>query len=217
MRAWEFIKKPEHANAVMAFFTILIFLATSAYAVIATLQWCAMRDQLGEMQKSTEMERRRAEDQEEAIVRLRTDGPAAFDNVEQVRVINSGKVKSRNLEAHVDISLNDSMTNTKIRDLASVNISNSELAGNDQSVSQGVNLALTAQDWQTLTDTNAVIMHTGHIRYENGFGRTVDEPYCYGLWFFRTPSDQNNPIQGRGGDCGQILPNVDGIKKHPPH
>jgi len=42
IRAWDFIKKPEHANAIMATFTIFIFLATGAYAVIATLQWCEM-------------------------------------------------------------------------------------------------------------------------------------------------------------------------------
>ena len=42
MRAWKQITK--HANAIMAIFTILIFVATSAYAVIATLQWLAMQN-----------------------------------------------------------------------------------------------------------------------------------------------------------------------------
>lgn len=49
MKVWEFIKKPEHANATMAVFTMLIFGATVAYTVIATFQWCSMRGQLAEM------------------------------------------------------------------------------------------------------------------------------------------------------------------------
>jgi hypothetical protein len=44
MRAWEHIT--EHANAIMAVFTILLFFSTTAYTVIAILQWNAMRDQL---------------------------------------------------------------------------------------------------------------------------------------------------------------------------
>ena len=44
MRAWEFVKCPEHANAIMAIFTILIFVATVAYALIALAQWSAMKD-----------------------------------------------------------------------------------------------------------------------------------------------------------------------------
>ena len=41
---WEFLNKPEHANALMAIFTVLIFFATVAYSVIALLQWTSMRE-----------------------------------------------------------------------------------------------------------------------------------------------------------------------------
>jgi hypothetical protein len=44
MKAWDFFKKPEHINAIMAVFTALIFIATAAYAVIASCQWSAMRE-----------------------------------------------------------------------------------------------------------------------------------------------------------------------------
>jgi hypothetical protein len=44
MKVWDFITEPKHANAIMAVFTALIFLATGAYAIIALLQWGAMRD-----------------------------------------------------------------------------------------------------------------------------------------------------------------------------
>src|SRR5271166_3295169 len=56
MRAWEQIT--EHSNAVMAFFTILIFVATTAYAVIASLQWCVMRTQSSILQNQLEMSER---------------------------------------------------------------------------------------------------------------------------------------------------------------
>lgn len=43
MKLWEFIKRPDHANAIMAVFTVFIFFGTVAYAVVALFQWCAMR------------------------------------------------------------------------------------------------------------------------------------------------------------------------------
>jgi len=205
-----------------------------ALAIIGVIALCIYGGQLAEMRKATQatkvaadaakqsaditehsfqMERRRAEDQEEAICRLRTDGMAALDRVGHVRVINSGKTKARNVEAHVDTYLADAVTLNKLRDLGSVDISTSELGGNDQSLDRGINLPLTARDWKNLADTNQVIIDSGHVRYENGFGRVVDEPFCDGWWYFRTPEDKNNPIQGRGTECGQIPQNVAGVKK----
>jgi hypothetical protein len=59
MRAWESIT--EHSNAIMAVFTILIFAATTAYTVIAILQWNAMRD-------SNEINRENVESVQRALV-----------------------------------------------------------------------------------------------------------------------------------------------------
>jgi hypothetical protein len=52
MKVWSFITEPKHANAIMAVFTALIFLATGAYAIIALLQWKTMGGQLDIAQKS---------------------------------------------------------------------------------------------------------------------------------------------------------------------
>lgn len=41
---WEFITKQEHANAIMAIFTVLIFVSGAVYSVFALLQWLAMRE-----------------------------------------------------------------------------------------------------------------------------------------------------------------------------
>jgi hypothetical protein len=70
MKLWAFIKKPEHANATMAIFTILIFLATGGYAVVALLQWNSMRE-------SNQISRESLESVQRAIV--------AYQNVELTR------------------------------------------------------------------------------------------------------------------------------------
>ncbi len=52
-RILDWIKNPINHSTVIAGFTGLIFFATAAYAVIATLQWDAMRGQLQEMKVRT--------------------------------------------------------------------------------------------------------------------------------------------------------------------
>jgi hypothetical protein len=199
--------------AIYTGYTIKMYHANKESADAAKDAALAAKQSADTQENSFQMERRRAEDQEEAICRLRTDGMAALDHVGHVRVINSGKTKARNVEAHVDTYLADAITLKKLRDLGSVDISTSELSGNEQSLDRGINLLLTARDWQNLADTNQVIIDSGHVRYENGFGRVVDEPFCDGWWYFRTPEDKNNPIQGRGNECGQIPQNVAGVRK----
>jgi hypothetical protein len=49
MRWWEFITEPKHSNAIMAIFTMLIFLATVAYGVVAYFQLTSMNGQLDQM------------------------------------------------------------------------------------------------------------------------------------------------------------------------
>jgi hypothetical protein len=46
MRIWNFVKQPQNTNAVMAIFTVLIFLASAAYTVVALKQWSVMHDTL---------------------------------------------------------------------------------------------------------------------------------------------------------------------------
>ena len=52
-RIWAFVKKPEHANATMAIFTMLIFAATAGYTVVAYLQRNAM-DEANETNKAVQ-------------------------------------------------------------------------------------------------------------------------------------------------------------------
>jgi hypothetical protein len=208
--------------------TVVMAVATAIYAFYAGRQWKAINDQLPELQKaasaadtnatiaknSFEMERRRAEDQEEATCRLQTYGTAVSVNFDQATVINDGKVKARNITAHLDASLYDIVdTDKKIRDIGSVDLSAGELAGNSQSLTQQFNLALSAHDWQNLADTNQMIVYKGHVGYENGFGRLVEQPYCMAWYFFRSATDQNNPIQGRGTPCSNLPAQMNEVRR----
>ena len=47
--AWQFITEPKHSNAVVAIFTVLIFLTGAIYAIFAYLQWSAANGQLEQM------------------------------------------------------------------------------------------------------------------------------------------------------------------------
>jgi len=44
MRIWEFIRKPEHSNAIMAVFTVVIAFSSIGYGIVAWCQWSAMKD-----------------------------------------------------------------------------------------------------------------------------------------------------------------------------
>ncbi len=44
--AWNFIRDPHNSNAIIAVFTVLIFLTGSIYTVFAALQWSVMHDTL---------------------------------------------------------------------------------------------------------------------------------------------------------------------------
>jgi Ca2+/Na+ antiporter len=134
--------------AVYTAYTIKMYRANKQSADAARDAAVAAKQSADTQEDSFQLERRRAEDQEEAICRLGTDGMAALDHVGHVRVVNSGKSEARNLDAHVDTFLADAITLKKLRDLGSVDISTSEL-GNNQSLDRGINLPLTAHDWQT--------------------------------------------------------------------
>ncbi len=54
---WDFIRKPEHANAIIAIFTILIFLTGAFYTVFAGLQWHANKEAAGAAQSAAETAR----------------------------------------------------------------------------------------------------------------------------------------------------------------
>jgi len=44
-RKWEFVVVPKHANAIVAIFSVLLFVATSLYCVFAALQWNELKIQ----------------------------------------------------------------------------------------------------------------------------------------------------------------------------
>jgi hypothetical protein len=221
------------AGFITALATVIIAVLTGFYVHYSRAQWKVMHDQLPELHTSAQaakdaagaakqsadtqehsflMEKRRAEDMEEAICALHSTGTAALDHLYQIFVANSGKVTARNVEAHVDISLNAVPGNKKLRELGTIDISAPEL-GKDKTLDRRLDLPLTAHDWENIADTKQVIVQSGRIRYENGFERTVSDITCDVWFYFRTPEDKTNPIQGRGTACDQLSQQLAGIQK----
>jgi len=208
--------------------------------VAAFLQWDAMRGQLGEMkggakdthdlvtaaidqanaakksadtaENSFRVERRRAEDMEEAICTLTGGGGAAYDNFYQVSIGNNGKVTAREIKAHVEVSLNAVPSNKRIRALASTDISMPEL-GREKDVTQKLKLPLSSEDWQNIADTKEIIEQSATITYENGFERVISNNRCDMWLYYRTPQDKLNPIQGRGFDCSRLPEQLAAVPK----
>jgi hypothetical protein len=163
-------------------------------------------------ERSFQVERRRAEDQEEAICRLSTAGPAAFDNSLPVYLSNSGKVTAREIAAHLQVSLNTVPSNKTIRVLTSTDISAPELA-KEKNLDRKLELPLSRQDWENIVDTKQIIVVAGTVRYENGFERTISDTHCEFWLYYRTPQDKLNPATGRGADCSRLHEVFTGIPK----
>lgn len=161
---------------------------------------------------SFEMERRRAEDTEQAIISESSGQFYVFKNVYYVDLGNSGKVTARNISANIEIFLTALPRNQRIRSLGTVNITAPQLEeGKD--LRHTLNLPLTTGDWNNIADTKEAITESGHFRYENGFDRTIENKVCNVWIYFRTPEDKLNPVQGRGSICDRL---ADLLASYPP-
>jgi hypothetical protein len=233
-KCWNFVKDERHAGAVVAIFTFVISVTGIAYTIFSFMQWRVMRGQLSEiirqypeLQKSADAakksadtaehsfqtERRRAEDMEEAICTLNGGGMTALDNLYPVYITNSGKVTARDIEAHIEVSLNTLPSNRKIRVLVNTDISLPELAREKSTPTQKLNLPLSSREWQNIADTKQAIVQTAKIKYENGFERIISDAHCDIWLYYRTPQDKLNPIQGRGTDCKRLPELLAGVPR----
>jgi hypothetical protein len=97
---WDFIRKPENANAIVAVFTALIFLTGLIYTIFAGLQWRAIRE-------SNEINREALESVQRAyvtfspfitqVIRSRTNGSPPVAWRFQIPVVNSGTTPTRDM------------------------------------------------------------------------------------------------------------------------
>lgn len=161
---------------------------------------------------SFEMERRRAEDTEQAIISESSGMFYVFRNVYYVDLGNSGRVTARNIRANIEIFLTALPRNRSIRSLGTFNITVPQLE-KEKDLRHTMDLRLTAGDWKNIADTKEAITESGYVRYENGFDRTVENKVCNVWIYFRTPEDKLNPIQGRGSICDRL---ADLLASYPP-
>lgn len=161
---------------------------------------------------SFEMERRRAEDVEQAIISESSGQFYVFKNVYYVDLSNTGKVTARNINANLEISLTALPRNRKIRTLGTLDITAPQLE-KEKDLRHTLDLLLTPTDWNNIADTKEAITESGYVRYENGFERTIEDKVCNVWIYYRTPEDKLNPVQGRGAICDRL---ADLLASYPP-
>jgi hypothetical protein len=150
---------------------------------------------------SFEMEKRRAEDTEEATCRP-TGDIGVGKTVYRFFIPNSGKVSARNLHGHLELSLNSLPSNKPLRSLAGFDVSLDELAG-EKGFDKRISIDI-ARDWEKLINTKETLVATGEIQYENGFDRIRSSTMCYAMVWVPSPTDPNNRAHGFGTDCDRL-------------
>jgi hypothetical protein len=150
---------------------------------------------------SADMEKRRAEDSEEATC-MPTGDIGVGETVYRFFLPNSGKVNARNLHGQIELSLNSLPSNEPLRSLAKIEISQDELAAG-QRIEKHISMDI-ASDWEKLINSDETLVATGEIRYDNGFGRIRSSPMCYAIVWIPSPNDPNNRAHGSGLDCDRL-------------
>jgi hypothetical protein len=203
MRVWEFIKKPEHANAIMAIFTILIFVATVAYALIALAQWSAMSGQLKEIQKQTTLTRQQLVGTQGAVITL--NGEPAWDGTKQslrVHLVNSGSVTGMITSFTATLQRRRLPEQRPIGEPFSIEISNREMPKSEGfDLEKGLPWPLPQVKDQRFWPGDEIVTMNGSYSYADGFNDTISHDFCF-IWL--PPWNLQVPIpNGAGWSGGQ--------------
>jgi len=225
----------KHSGGITAIATVAIVGLTFVYVKYSKKQWSVMSEQLTEMRASTkaaqdaaiaakqssdtaehsfEMERRRAEDMEQAIISESSGQFYVFKNIYYVDLANTGKVTARDVSSNIEISLTTLPRNKKVRSLGTFNIMAPQIE-KEKNLRHTLDLQLTTAEWNNIADTKEAIAELGYVRYENGFGRTIDNKICNVWIYYRTPEDKLNPVQGRGAICDRLPDLLANLPKRP--
>jgi hypothetical protein len=195
-KGWEFVKDPNHSGAVMAIFTALIFVATVAYAVIALLQWNAMRGQLTQMIESNsqirqqrELLRQQLAGTEGATVVLNNKdaGGALFAEPPtlgrrfhiSIPLMNDGIVPAQNTKAHLTIALLRFSDTAPIGSLGTCSVGASVISHVEHIYRQCFIEGVQPQTLRAIAENKQVIAIDGDYTYVDGFGNPHKIPTCF--------------------------------------
>jgi hypothetical protein len=143
-------------------------------------------------ENSFQLERRRAEDSDEAICNVRGD-LVIGETIEHLSISNSGKVPAHKVRAHIEISRNSLPTNQRLTLFQSLDISEDELRA-DPIVKDIPLSGFGGADWRSMRELREAIVISGTISYENGFGSNRNKSFCHAELVAPQPPG-NNPLE----------------------
>jgi hypothetical protein len=196
------------------YFTMRQWKETAKSADAAKDAAIAAKQSADTAEHSFEMEKRRAEDVEQAAISESSGQFYVFKNIYYIDLANTGKVTARNISSDLEISLTTLPRNKKLRSLGNFNIIAPQLE-KEKDLRRTLDLGLTATEWNNISDTKEAITESGYVRYENGFGRIIESQVCNVWIYYKTPEDKLNPVQGRGSICDRLSDLLASVPKRP--
>jgi hypothetical protein len=128
------------------------------------------------------MQRRRAEDADEAKVSVSVRIDALLSKNGKVGITNDGRATARNFKAHLELSQNTFPGNKRVTFFESLDIERDELPGvgpNTIDPTIVKQVYLPKIDWPKLIRREEVLVVTGILKYDNGFERIIrDNSFC---------------------------------------
>ncbi|MGD0346037.1 MAG: hypothetical protein ABSA85_04730 [Terracidiphilus sp.] len=191
MRVRELLKRPSLTDYAIAFFTLVL-------AIVSYLQWRELNTAALSTQKEFEFTQKQVVNEQEAVVGIEVD--FLPQGVLDITAINQGRSPARNVHFSFQAarySLPDygqigsalSTQQWDINNLPPPGQPGRPMGGTSerQYLIPGFNLR---KDLSDLSETRQTIKIVGNLRYDNGFGDTVTEPFCRS-WLAYTVRDTN--------------------------
>lgn len=211
-RKWNSLIVPQHSNALIAVFSVLLFIGTVVYTVFAALQW-------SEMKKATEASEHSAmaakdsadlaRKQMEGIVAAAVDIPRGISidfpvpplGEARADLVNSGHVLAHDVHLTLSVTIQKSSEGSAARGRTILSKAETVPAIPPAAVIPKPDFIypfeLSQAEFQQVMDTESYIIAEGLLDYENGFDTRVKQPFCYAyVW--------GSPTFGKWtGDCAR--------------
>jgi hypothetical protein len=182
-RAWEFIKVPQHSNALVALFSGLLFIATCLYTFFAARQLSQMKKATKVTQDTLTLTRQQLVGTLGAVVKMNPfDFAITSTNAQvQIALMNIGHVPARNVRVAFEIC-KETLPNREISACRSIedSVPLMEPAAGIWNQQKFYPLELWERELGLIQNTKMAMHFEGNLSYENGFGDTIPpEHFCW--------------------------------------
>lgn len=221
-RKWHFIIVPQHANALVAVFSALLFIATVVYGIFAALQWSAMKKATQASERSAiaakdsaDLARKQMEGIVAAIIDIprgvSIDFPVPPFGEARANLVNSGHVLAHDIHFTLSVTIQRTGEDSAARGRTILSRAETVPAIPPTTVTIRPDFIypfeLSQSEFLQVMDTDSYIIAEGLLDYENGFDSRIRQPFCYAyVWGSQT--------FGRWtGDCGRARSQIHLAKK----